>query len=353
MLPFAPPLEPMLAQAQEEIPSGAGWSFEPKWDGFRCVVFRDGDAVHLSSRNGQPLQRYFPEVVEALQRALPERCVVDGEIILPGERGLDFGALQARIHPAASRVQKLSKLTPAGFVAFDLLALGDDDWRGRQGAERRMELVRVVTSSEQVFVTPQTQDAEVARRWFVDFEGAGCDGVIARRDELPYQSGKRVMVKVKHHRTADCVVGAYREGKAKGTVGSLLLGLYGEDGALHHVGHTSSFTAKEKRELKEKLAPLEGGVSFGSGRTPDAPSRWSKDRDDEPTWVALSPTLVCEVRYDYLQGPRFRHATTFLRWRTDKAPADCTFAQLLPPHPFSLRAIVALGRGGQGVAAPR
>ncbi|MEW5739831.1 MAG: ATP-dependent DNA ligase [Myxococcota bacterium] len=353
MAPFAPPLEPMLAQAQEEIPVGEGFSYEPKWDGFRCIVFRDGSSVHLSSRNGQPLQRYFPEVVDALASALPERCVVDGEIILPGERGLDFDALQARIHPAASRVQRLSKETPAGFVAFDLLALGDVDWRERPGAERRTELVRVVTSSERVFVTPQTKDVEVARRWFRDFEGAGCDGVIARRDELPYLPGKRVMVKVKHHRTADCVVGAYREGKTKGTVGSLLLGLYGDDGVLHHVGHTSSFTAKEKRELKEKLAPLEGGASFGGGRTPDAPSRWSKKKDEEPTWVALEPSLVCEVRYDYLQGPRFRHATTFLRWRPDKAPKDCTFSQLLPPHPFSLSAIVALGRGGQGVAAAR
>lgn len=346
MLPFAPPLEPMLANAEEEIPAGEGWAYEPKWDGFRCVVFRDGDDVHLSSRNGQPLQRYFPEVVDALKQALPARCVVDGEIILPGEKGLDFDALQARIHPAASRVQKLSKETPAGFVAFDLLALGDDDWRARPGGERRAELCRAVTSSPQVFVTPQTSDASVARGWFDDFEGAGCDGVIARRVELPYQPGKRVMVKVKHHRTADCVVGAYREGKTPGTVGSLLLGLYDEAGVFHHVGHTSSFSAKEKKALKEKLAPLEGGSSFGQGRTPDAPSRWSKKKDGEPpSWVPLEPSLVCEVRYDYLQGPRFRHAATFLRWRTDKAPNDCTFAQLLPPHPFSLERLVALSRG--------
>jgi ATP-dependent DNA ligase len=347
MLPFAPPLEPMLAEGQEEIPVGDGWAYEPKWDGFRCIVFRDGDDVHLCSRNGQPLQRYFPEVLETLKAALPARCVVDGEIILPGERGLDFDALQARIHPAASRVQKLSKETPAGFVAFDLLALGDDDWRARRGDERRSELARAVTSSPQVFVTPQTADVQVARGWFHDFEGAGCDGIIARRVELPYSPGKRVMVKVKHHRTADCVVGAYREGKTPGTVGSLLLGLYDEDGVFHHVGHTSSFSAKEKKALKAQLAPLEGGSSFGGGRTPDAPSRWSKKKDDAgPSWVALTPSLVCEVRYDYLQGPRFRHAATFLRWRTDKVPKDCTFAQLLPPHPFSLERIVALGRGG-------
>jgi len=347
MLPFAPPLEPMLAEGQEEIPAGEGWTYEPKWDGFRCVVFRDGDDVHLASRNGQPLQRYFPEVVAALKAALPPRCVVDGEVILPGERGLDFDALQARIHPAASRIQKLSVETPAGFVAFDLLALGDDDWRGRRGDERRAELTRAISSSPQVFVTPQTASVETARGWFHDFEGAGCDGVIARRVELPYAPGKRVMVKVKHHRTADVVVGAYREGKTKGTVGSLLLGLFDERGVFHHVGHTSSFTAKERKALKDQLAPLEGGTSFGAGRTPDAPSRWSKRKDgDAPSWVPLTPTLVCEVRYDYLQGPRFRHAATFLRWRTDKAPADCTFAQLLPPHPFSIERIVALGCGG-------
>ncbi|MEW6430892.1 MAG: ATP-dependent DNA ligase [Myxococcota bacterium] len=347
MLPFAPPLEPMLANAEEEIPEGDGWVYEPKWDGFRCVVFRDGQSVHLSSRNGQPLQRYFPEVVAALARALPERCVVDGEIILPGERGLDFDALQARIHPAASRVERLSKKTPAGFVAFDLLALGDDDWREKPGSDRREALVRAVTQDTQVFVTPQTPDVAVARGWFHDFEGAGCDGVIARRVELPYQPGKRVMVKVKHHRTADCVVGAYREGKTPGTVGSLLLGLYGDDGVLHHVGHTSSFSAKEKQALKVRLAPYEGGESFGRGRTPDAPSRWSKKKDAEgPSWVPLTPSLVCEVRYDSLQGPRFRHAATFLRWRTDKAPSDCTFQQLLPPRPFSLERVVALARGG-------
>lgn len=347
MLPFAPPLEPMLADAREEIPAGDGWVYEPKWDGFRCVAFRDGPDVHLSSRNGQPLQRYFPEVVQALKAALPDRCVVDGEIIVPSEKGLDFDALGARIHPAASRVQKLSRETPASFVAFDLLALADDDWRARPNGERRAQLARSLQSSQQVFLTPQTADPAQAKRWFEDFEGAGCDGVIARRVELPYQPSKRVMVKVKHHRTADCVVGAYREGKTPGTVGSLLLGLYDAAGVFHHVGHTSSFTAKQKRELKDLLAPLEGGASFGQGRTPDAPSRWAKKKEGEgPSWVPLAPKLVCEVRYDYLQGARFRHAATFLRWRTDKDPAQCTFEQLLPPHPFSLDQVIALGRAG-------
>jgi len=344
MLPFAPPLEPMLAEAQDEIPAGDGWLYEPKWDGFRAIVFRDGDSVHLCSRNGQPLQRYFPELVEALKAVLPERIIIDGEIILPSERGLDFDALQARIHPAASRITKLSQETPSGFVAFDCLALGDADLREKSTTERREVLVANFRSSGSLFVTPFTSSIEEAKRWFVEFEGAGCDGVIARRTELAYLPGERVMVKIKHGRIADCVVGAYRLGKKPDTVGSLLLGLYDEHGVLHHIGHTSSFSAKEKRELLEKLKPYEGGESFGHGRTPDAPSRWSKNKtEDGPTWVPLRPELVCEVRYDYLQGPRFRHASTFKRWRTDKSPRDCLFSQLLPPNPFSLEKIIKLG----------
>jgi ATP-dependent DNA ligase len=341
MLPFQAPLEPMLAEAQDEIPRGDGWLYEPKWDGFRALVFRDVDKVHLCSRNGQPLERYFPEVVEGLQKALPEPCVVDGEIILPGPAGLDFEALQQRIHPAASRIARLSKETPAGFVAFDLLAHGSDDWRGRPTSERRAQLIATFQGHDGFFVTPQTVDADVAQQWFHQFEGAGCDGVIARRAALDYRPGERVMVKIKHGRTADVVVGAYREGKTPGTVGSLLLGLYDEHGVLHHIGHTSSFSAKEKKALREKLLPLEGGTSFGQGRTPDAPSRWRKGKE-APTWVPLQPVLVCEVRYDYLQGPRFRHAATFLRWREDKAPTDCRSSQLLPPNPFTLAKIVAL-----------
>jgi ATP-dependent DNA ligase len=311
-------------------------------------VFVEGERVHLCSRNGQPLERYFPEVVEGLRAALPGPCVVDGEIILPGERGLDFDALQARVHPAASRVARLSQETPAGFVAFDLLALEAADWRARPFAERRQALEAHFRAHGAFFVTPQTSRAEEAERWFHDFEGAGCDGVIARRTELPYASGQRVMVKVKHGRTVDCVVGGYREGKTPGAVGSLLLGLYDEAGVLHHVGHTSTFTAKEKRALFEALQPLRGGESFGKGRTPDAPSRWSKGR--ESPWVAVTPTRVCEVRYDFLQGPRFRHGATFLRWREDKAPAACTTAQLVPPHPFDLQRLVAMGQGRAHVA---
>jgi ATP-dependent DNA ligase len=344
MLPFQPPLEPMLAQAQDDIPQGEEWVYEPKWDGFRAIVFKDGDFLHLCSRNGQPLERYFPEVVEGLKRALPPSMVVDGEIILPGPKGLDFEALGSRIHPAASRINRLAQETPAGFVAFDCLALADVDLRPMTGTIRREKLLGHFQGHDAFFVTPQTASATEAQRWFHDFEGAGCDGVIARRAALDYQSGKRVMIKVKHGRTVDCVVGAYRPGKTEGTVGSLLLGLYSDDGVFHHVGHTSSFTAKEKKALREKLAPLEGGTSFGQGRTPDAPSRWSKGKEG-PTWVALQPTLVCEVRYDYLQGNRFRHAATFLRWREDKAPTACSFSQLLPPNPFSLASIVALSPG--------
>ncbi len=341
MLPVPNPFPPMLANAQDELPEGDGWLYEPKWDGFRALVFRDGDELALCSRSGQPLARYFPEVVSGLKAALPPRVVVDGEIILPGPRGLDFDALQARLHPAASRVEKLSRETPAGFVAFDLLALGDEDWRGRSTEARRAALWSNFRPHGTFFVTPSTRSREEAARWFHDFEGAGCDGVIARRLEEPYAGGERRMVKVKHGRTADCVVGGFREGKTPGTVGSLLLGLYDEDGVLHHVGHTSSFSAKEKRELRELLREYEGGASFGAGRTPDAPSRWSK-KGAKAGWTPLRPELVCEVRYDYLQGPRFRHAATFLRWRSDKPARECSYQQLVPPNAFSLAAIIEL-----------
>lgn len=334
----------MLAQAQDEIPAGEGWLYEPKWDGFRAVVFRDGDQVHLCSRNGQPLARYFPEVVEGLKKALPAEAIVDGEIILPGPRGLDFEALQSRLHPAASRVNKLSAEIPAGFVAFDCLALGATDLRPQSNAVRREKLIANFQGHGAFFVTPQTMSAEVAKQWFHQFEGAGCDGVIARRLDLDYRPGQRVMVKIKHGRTADVVVVAYREGKTPGTVGSLLLGVNDDQGVLMHIGHTSSFSAKEKKALREKLKPLEGGASF-PGKPPEAaPSRWSKGQEKAPP-VPLKPELVCEVRYDYLQGHRFRHASTFLRWREDKAPKDCLFSQLLPPNPFSLAKIVALSPG--------
>ncbi len=339
-LPFTSPLEPMLCEAQDAIPEGPGWLYEPKWDGFRALPFKDGDKVHLCSRNGQPLERYFPEVVASLAAHLPANCVLDGELFVPGPRGLDFETLQQRIHPAASRVNKLSKETPAGFVAFDLLALGDEDWRQRPFAERRAKLLEVVPVADGLFPTPQTLDPKVAADWFNRFEGAGMDGVIARRAELPYLPGKRVMVKVKHGRTADCVVGGWRAGKAAGTVGALLLGLYDGQGVLHHIGHTSSFTAKQKRELVETVKPYEGGTSFGEGRTPGGPSRWSGTKD--LSWTPLRPELVVEVKFDYLQGDRLRHGATFLRWRTDKSPRDCSFGQLAPPHPFNLEEVIAL-----------
>jgi ATP-dependent DNA ligase len=332
-LPFQPPIEPMLAAQGEEIPVGEGWLYEPKWDGFRAIVFRDGDEVKLASRKGQPLERYFPELVEWLKPPLAEACIVDGEIIIAGHEALDFDALLQRIHPAASRIKKLAQETPASFVAFDLLALGAEDLRKRRFDERRRMLAEAVRFDAHVLLTPQTDDPELARGWFDRFEGAGLDGIVAKRTELPYVEGERVMVKVKHERTADCVVGGFRAGK-NGGVGSLLLGLYDGNGVLQHIGHTSSFSAKEKREVLEKLQPLVGGSSFGAGRTPGSPSRWSQGKD--LSWTAVSPELVCEVKFDHLQGDRFRHAATFLRWRPDKGPRQCTFEQLRPPHPFRL-----------------
>ncbi len=341
-LPFPSPLEPMLAEAQDEIPKGEGWVYEPKWDGFRTLVFKEGEKVHLCSRNGQPMERYFPEVVARLAEKLPGDLVLDGELIIAGAKGLDFDSLQMRIHPAASRVLKLSKEIPASYVAFDLLAVGADDWRPRTFSERRVKLLEVMPLLDDLFPTPETPDPSVAAEWFEHFEGAGLDGVIARRVELPYAPGERVMVKVKHGRTADCVVGGYRNGKAAGTVGALLLGMYDERGVLHHVGHTSSFTQKQKRELKEQLKLLEGGESFGQGRTPGSPSRWTGDKD--LSWTPLKPELVCEVKYDYLQGGRFRHGATFVRWRTDKNPQDCLTTQLDPPRPFEYAKVLALAK---------
>ncbi len=340
-LPFTSPIEPMLAEPADEIPTGEGWVYEPKWDGFRALPFKDGEKLHICSRNGQPLERYFPEVVAMLAQRLPQ-CVLDGELFVPTPRGLDFELLQQRIHPANSRVQKLAKETPASFVAFDLLAFEQEDWRGRPFAERRAKLLEVVPVSDALFPTPQTPDPKIALDWFNHFEGAGLDGVIARRTELPYLPGKRVMVKVKHGRTADCVVGGYRAGKALNTVGALLLGLYDEAGVLHHVGHTSSFTAQQKKELVQTLKPFEGGTSFGEGRTPGAPSRWSGKKD--LAWTPLRPELVVEVKFDYLQGDRFRHGATFLRWRTDKPPLQCSYAQLIPPRLFDLEEVIALAR---------
>jgi ATP-dependent DNA ligase len=330
-LPFGPPIPPMLAKAVKDIPSQPGWAYEPKWDGFRCIVFYDGHEAYLQSRDLKPLGRYFPELKEGLEAALPGPAVVDGEIVIMGPFGLDFDALLMRIHPAASRVNMLAKETPSSFVAFDLLAAGDTDLREAEFATRRMELQAYAAGLEPpAFLSPGTLDETLARDWFERFEGAGLDGVIARPVALPYRPGDRALAKIKHHRTADCVVGGFRwlkdhEGQA---IGSLLLGLHDRKGVLHFVGHTSSFKAAEKRELVDLLRPYitEKEAGFGAGRTPGAPNRWTGSRDT--SWVRLQPELVCEVRYDQLQGNRFRSAATFLRWRPDKPPAECAFTQL-------------------------
>ena len=337
-LPVQPPIEPMLAALSDQIPIGPGWRYEPKWDGFRAIVFRDGDQVHLASRKGQPLERYFPELLTTLRDGLPERCVVDGEIVIVGEQGLDFDALLLRIHPAASRIQLLASQSPSSFVAFDLVALGDEDLRQLPFEMRRERLERSIQFGPRLLLAPQTSEAKLAREWFDSFEGAGLDGIVAKRADLPYVPGKRVMVKIKHQRTADCVVGGYRLSKAGDGVGSLLLGLYDQSGVLHHVGHTSSFGGTQRREILEKLTPLQGQDSFGSGRTPGQPSRWNQGRDT--AWISIAPKLVCEVAFDHLQGIRFRHATRFLRWRPDKPPRECTYEQLRPPHAFSLSALL-------------
>lgn len=345
-LPVRPPVEPMLARAAEQIPAGAGWRYEPKWDGFRAIIFRDGDEVQVGSRNGQPLQRFFPEILDPLRAALPASSVVDGEIIIATPQGLDFDALQMRLHPAASRIRRLAAETPSTVILFDLLGQGSADLRSRPLVTRRELLLGAVSPNERVALTPHTADLEEATGWFTRYEGAGLDGLIAKPEDSTYQSGERGWTKVKHLRTVDCVVGGYRMAVKGDGVGSLLLGLYDDDGVLHHAGHTSSFSAKERRELVELLEPLQGGESFGHGRTPGAPSRWSREKDS--TWTALTPTLVCEVSFDHLQGQRFRHAARFLRWRSDRDPRSCTYDQLTPADAFRLSDIVDLPDAGAG-----
>ncbi|MDQ3533329.1 MAG: ATP-dependent DNA ligase [Actinomycetota bacterium] len=336
-LPVQPPLVPMLAQLQGELPEGDGWLYEPKWDGFRALVFRDGDDLEVISRDGRPLVRYFPELPPLLSGALPDRCVMDGEVLMAGEDGLDFDTLQLRIHPAASRINKLAAEIPSSFVGFDLLALGDEDLRLQPFSARRVALEGVLTECLEldpmppleplhVYLTPQTDRLEEAVRWFEAFESIGLEGIVAKRAGDAYLPGKRAMVKVKHKRTVDCVVGGYKLGKTGDGIGALLLGLYDEAGVLHYVGHTSSFKTKERRELLAQLKPLEGDGAFGEGRSPGGQSRWSGAR--EQAWVSVRPELVCEVSFDRMQGDRFRHAATFMRWRTDKAPMECTIDQV-------------------------
>jgi ATP-dependent DNA ligase len=342
MSPVQPPIEPMLSRSATAIPEGPDWRYEPKWDGFRALIFRDEEQIRIVSRKQTLLNRYFPELEPVLGAGLPSAAVVDGEIILVGERGLEFETLQLRLHPAASRVAKLSKEIPASFVVFDILARGDDDLRPLPLSERRGALIESVSEVPSLCLTPQTSDPEEARSWFTRFEGAGLDGVIAKRVDQPYLAGKREWIKIKHQRTADCVVGGLREAADGKGIGSLLLGLYDSAGVLHYVGHTSSFSAQQRREIRDQLRPFEGSGGFPEMHGPGGPSRWSQGRD--LTWVSLRPELVCEVGFEKLEGMRFRHAARFLRWRTDKAPAECTYDQLEPPEHFDLSQVVELGQ---------
>jgi ATP-dependent DNA ligase len=352
-LPVNPPVSPMLAKPVADIPPGQ--LYEPKWDGFRSIIFRDGDEIEIGSRNERPMTRYFPEVVEAIRANFPDRAVIDGEIVVANvERNtLDFEALQQRIHPAASRVKLLAAQTPASFVAFDLLALGDDDLTGRPFAERRELLERVLGDAQPpIHITPATDDFETAKRWFDEFEGAGLDGLIAKPRTLTYQPDKRVMFKIKHKRTADCVVAGYRVHKAgENAIGSLLLGLYDDRGVLASVGVIGAFPAATRRALFEELQPLvstfdghpwDWAKQMEGERTPrrNEYSRWNAGKD--LTFVPLRPERVVEVRYDYMEGERFRHTAQFERWRPDRDPASCTYEQLERPVGFHLADVLHL-----------
>ena len=348
-LPVEPPVLPMLSKSVPEIPPGA--SYEPKWDGFRSILFRDGDEVELGSRNVRPLTRYFPELVDAARTELPARCVIDGEIVIATGGGLDFGALQLRLHPAASRVTKLAAETPAAFIAFDLLALGDQVWTGRPFSERRAALVAALDGCGPTFhVTPATTDPDTAQRWFSEFEGAGLDGVIAKPLDGVYQPDKRTMFKIKHARTADCVVAGYRLHKSgDDAVGSLMLGLYDDDGSLASVGVIGAFTMARRRELFAELQPLvttfedhpwnwAAHVPVEPSVRHNANSRWNPDKS--LSFVPLRPERVVEVRYDHMEGRRFRHTAQFNRWRPDREPRSCTYEQLEPPVTFQLGDII-------------
>ena len=344
-IPIPLNMEPMLSAPGEGIPKGDGWTYEPKWDGFRTLVFRDGDKVELVSRGARPMTRYFPEVLPAFRKLRADKVVLDGELIVVGAGGLDFGALQQRIHPADSRVRMLSEATPAWYVAFDILAESGADLRSEPLGKRRKRLESLLKGVRQpIFLTPYTRDHATAEQWFERFEGAGLDGVMAKSWTGAYVPGKRLWVKVKHQRTADCVVIGWRKSADGKSLGSLLLGLYDRKGTLHYVGHTSSFNAAERKELIAKLKPLQVDVpesewdSNSSGRMPGGLSRWSRGKDLE--WVTVRPELVCEVAYDKLEaGERFRHATRFLRWRLDKPPKKCGFDQIASAAQFDVRGI--------------
>jgi ATP-dependent DNA ligase len=349
--PLAPPIEPMLARLADELPPAGRMLYEPKWDGFRAIVFRGEADVYIQSRDSRPLDRYFPELHDELLRALPRGCVVDGEIVIATPAGLDFDALQMRLHPAASRVARLAAESPASFVAFDLLAVDGRDVRSAPQRERRARLERLMARARPpVHLTPMTRDRDVAADWLVRFEGAGLDGVVAKPDDSPYLPGKRAMFKVKHARTADCVVAGFRWHKTgRDAVGSLLLGLFDDRGMLQHVGVTSAFSMATRKTLVRDLEPLRrdalrdhpwrewAGAEAGFSRMPGGVSRWSAGKD--LSWEPLHPERVCEVKYDHMQGDRFRHAAIFLRWRPDKRPADCTYDQLEVTAPYELARI--------------
>lgn len=351
-LTLKPPIEPMLAKLADRLPEG-DYVFEPKWDGFRAIVFRDADEVFIQSRDGRPLDRYFPELHQQL-KALPRGSVIDGEIVIVTPEGLDFDALQLRLHPAASRVQKLAVQTPASFVAFDVLAIGAKSLLTMPQRQRRAAMVKLLQGIKPpVYLTPMTEDRELAREWLKRFEGAGLDGVVAKPAAGVYLPGKRAMVKVKHVRTADCVVAGFRWHKSgQDAIGSLLLGLYDEAGVLQHVGVTYSFSMPMRRQLARELAPLRkkamsdhpwrewAGAAAESSRMPGAQSRWSAGK--KLAWEPLKITRVCEVKYDHMQGERFRHATVFLRWRADKPPEQCRYDQLEAIPPYELKRIFLL-----------
>jgi ATP-dependent DNA ligase len=356
--PIEPPIEPMLAKLTEALPAG-GFLYEPKWDGFRAIVFRGGpDEVFIQSRDLRPLDRYFPELHELFLKALPDGSVLDGEIVIATPHGLSFDLLQLRLHPAASRVNKLAKETPAEFVVFDALALDGRDLRERpQHARRTLLEQALANASGAIHLTPATRDLATATDWLARFEGAGLDGVIAKPEDGTYEPGKRAMFKIKHARTADCVVAGFRWHKngPNELVGSLLLGLYDKRGALQHVGVTSSFTMARRRELAEELAPLReramdehpwkewaGAAAHETQRMPGGQSRWSAGKD--LSWEPLRLERVAEVKYDHMQGDRFRHAAVFQRWRPDKPPRDCTYEQLEVTTPFELSKVFGAGR---------
>ena len=360
-LPIHPPIGPMLAKRLDALPEGDGWIFEPKWDGFRTLIFRDGDEILLQSRDEKPLNRYFPELVAALRAALPMRCVLDGEIVIAGEAGLDFDALQLRLHPAASRVKLLAAQIPSSVVLWDVLCEGERDWRAEPFDARRRELEALLADAKPpIHLTPATTDRHTASDWFRRFEGAGLDGVIAKAADGQYEHNKRVMLKIKHERDCDCVVAGFRWHKdAQGSaVGSLLLGLYDGEGSLQHVGVAASFTAKVRRELVDRLAPYREGALVdhpwkfdaapraeapdGAARMPGGYSRWNQGKD--LSWEPLRPELVAQVSYDHMQRTRFRHTAQFRRWRPDKRPPDCTFAQLEVVAPHELARIFSGGR---------